>query len=189
MPVKSSGEKPSKGRLLISEPFLTDPYFRRSVVLLSEHGEEGTVGFIINKPTEVMLNEALKDFPEFSAHIYFGGPVQPDSLHYIHRLGNKLEGSREIGSGIYWGGEFEELKLLIDTRQVNPEDIRFYAGYSGWGPQQLNEELDQKSWIVARLDHISAFSEKPRDLWKEALKSLGSDYAMIANFPEDPSMN
>ena len=92
---------PRRGKLLISEPFLGDPFFKRSVILLSEHTREGTVGFILNKPTEIPINDIIEDFPEFDVRVHFGGPVQKDTLHYIHRLGNKLKGSKEIIKGVY----------------------------------------------------------------------------------------
>ena len=120
--------KPVQGSLLISEPFLVDSYFKRSVVLLSEHDDKGTLGFILNKPTDVTLNEAVDDFPEFKVPLYFGGPVETDTLFYIHTLGEKLEGAKEILNGIYWGGDYEQLKFLIDTKQVRQDQIRFYAG-------------------------------------------------------------
>src|ERR1700741_774928 len=106
---------PEQGKLLISEPFLTDPYFRRSVILLSEHTDKGTTGFILNKPTEFRLNEVISDFPDFNVPVNFGGPIKNDTLHYIHKLGDKLQGSHMIVPGIYWGGDFEMLKTLIDT--------------------------------------------------------------------------
>ena len=93
------------GSLLISEPFLADSCFKRSVVLLSEHDKHGTLGFILNKPTDLKLNEAVEDFPEFNVPLYFGGPVDTETLFYIHTLGNKLEGSREIAAGVFWGGD------------------------------------------------------------------------------------
>ena len=93
------------------------------------------------------LNDALEDFPPFDAPLYFGGPVQTDTIHFLHTLGQKLEGSKEILPGIFWGGDLEMLKLLIDTHQVTKNDIRFFAGYSGWEPQQLTEELKGHPWF------------------------------------------
>src|SRR3954464_13038426 len=104
---------PEVGRILISEPFLLVSYFKRAVILLGEHSEEGTVGFILNKPTDLKLNDALEDFPPFDAQLYFGGPVQTDTIHFLHTLGPKLEGCKEILPGIFWGGDLETLKLLI----------------------------------------------------------------------------
>src|ERR1051325_3181117 len=187
--MKSTVKMPEIGKLLISEPFLLDSYFKRSVVLLSEHGPEGTVGFILNKPTDLALNDALEDFPEFNVPLYFGGPVQTDTIHFIHTLGDKLEGSKEIMKGVYWGGNLETLKLMIETKQISEKDVRFFAGYSGWEPKQLEDELKGHTWMIANCDKNYAFSKEPEALWGSVLKNMGSQYAVLANFPDDPSLN
>lgn len=178
-----------RGKLLVSEPFLSDPYFKRSVVLLSEHNNDGSIGFILNKPTDIKLNEAIRDFPILDSNLYFGGPVQTDSLQYIHKLGDKLEGSKEVMKGVFWGGNFENLKMLIDTKQVSPEEIRFFVGYSGWQPNQLEDEIKEKSWIIAPSTNQFAFFDHPKKLWGDVLRSLGQEFSILANFPEDPSLN
>ncbi len=181
--------KPSQGALLVSEPFLLDSYFKRAVVLIGEHDEHGTVGFILNKPTDVKINDAVEDFPEFDTPLYFGGPVDTDSLFYIHTIGEKLKGAREIAKGIFWGGDYEQLKLLIDTKQIHPNQIRFYAGYSGWEPKQLDVEIKEKSWLLSSATAQFTFFNEAKDLWSQVLRSMGSEYAILANFPEDPSLN
>jgi putative transcriptional regulator len=181
--------KPTAGSLLISEPFLLDSYFKRAVVLLSEHDEHGTLGFILNKPTDVRLNDAVEDFPDFDAPLYFGGPVETDTLFYIHTLGAKLEGAKEIATGIWWGGDYEQLKYLINTKQITNTQIRFYAGYSGWEPKQLATELKGKSWLVSASSRVFTFFDNPRNLWSQVLRSMGNEYAILANFPEDPNLN
>jgi putative transcriptional regulator len=180
---------PGTGVLLISEPFLSDSYFKRSVVLLSEHDDKGTLGFILNKPTDVNINDAVEDFPAFDAPLYFGGPVETDTLFYIHTLGDKLEGAREIINGIYWGGNYDQLKLMIDTGQVSPSMIRFYAGYSGWDADQLKAELDEHSWLLSESTPGFTFFDDPKCLWSQVLRSMGQEYAILANFPEDPALN
>ncbi len=181
--------KPSAGSLLVSEPFLVDSYFKRAVVLIGEHDEHGTVGFILNKPTDVKINEAVDDFPDFDSPLYFGGPVDTDSLFYIHTLGDKLPGAREIANGIWWGGDYDRLKFLIDTKQIKPGQIRFYAGYSGWEPKQLDVEIKEKSWLLSSATARFTFFGEAKDLWGQVLKSMGTEYAILANFPEDPSLN
>jgi len=181
--------EPGVGRILISEPFLMDSFFKRTVILLGEHGEDGSVGFILNKPTDLSLNDALEDFPPFEVPLYFGGPVQTDTIHFLHTLGNKLEGSKQIMPGIFWGGSLEMLKLLIETRQVNKQQIRFFAGYSGWEPNQLEDELKVRTWLISNGKREVAFSDDPENLWGEALRAMGSEYAVLANFPENPSLN
>ncbi|MEP7265545.1 MAG: YqgE/AlgH family protein [Bacteroidota bacterium] len=181
--------KPTQGSLLISEPFLLDSYFKRAVVLLSEHDDQGTLGFILNKPTDVRLNDAVEDFPEFDAPLYFGGPVETDTLFYIHTLGEKLKGAKPIVNGIWWGGDYDQLKFLIDTHQIRPEQIRFYAGYSGWEPKQLEGELKEKAWLVSNANKTFTFFDNPKVLWSQVLRSMGNEYAILANFPEDPNLN
>jgi putative transcriptional regulator len=180
---------PCVGRILVSEPFLFDSYFKRSVILLGEHNEDGTIGFILNKPTDLRLNDALEDFPQFDAPLYFGGPVQTDTIHFLHTLGEKLEGSKEILPGIFWGGDLEALKLLIETNQVSSQEVRFFAGYSGWEPTQLEDELKGNTWLVSNCRKEFAFTQHPDELWGEALRNMGSQFAIMANFPEDPSLN
>ena len=181
--------KPAKGKLLISEPFLLDPGFKRTVVLLTEHNDDGSVGFVLNKPLNVKLNDAITEFPDFEAPIYLGGPVQPDTLHYIHTIGDKLEDSIEVKKGLYWAGDYELLKILIETGQVEPNDFRFFVGYSGWSPGQLEDEMKAKSWIVTNAKAKDVFSKEPEQLWRDVLKKMGKGYAVISNYPEDPNLN
>ena len=179
---------PGKGRLLISDPFLHEPVFKRSVILLTEHNEEGSVGFILNKPVNIKLNDAMARLPEFDSPLFYGGPVQRDSLYYIHTMGKNISDSIEIYDGLYWGGNFEALKILMETSDVKASELRFFIGYSGWGSKQLDKELKEKSWIVApKAENI--METAPEKLWNMLLKNLGKDYAMLANFPEYPSLN
>ena len=182
-------KKATQGSLLVSEPFLLDSYFKRSVVLLSEHDDKGTLGFILNKPTGVKLNDAVDDFPKFDVPLFFGGPVETDTLFYVHTMGDKLEGAKEILPGVYWGGDYEKLKFLIDTGQVSNNEIRFFAGYSGWEADQLDNELVEKSWMLTAPSAELTFFGEPQKLWSEVLRSMGSEFAILANFPEDPSLN
>ena len=180
---------PEQGSMLISEPFLNDTYFKRSVVLLTEHDEQGTVGLILNKPTDVHLNEAVEDFPEFRVPLYFGGPVETDTLFYVHTLGERIPGSKKIAEGLWWGGDYDELKQLIHLGEITGEHIRFYAGYSGWEPDQLTGEMKERSWLVFESSSEFAFSENPSLLWRDVLRNMGNEYAILSNFPEDPNLN
>lgn len=178
-----------KGSILVSEPFFSDPYFRRSVVLLIEHNPEGSLGFILNKPIDLKLNEALDDFPDFNAKVFFGGPVKRDNLYYIHTIGYKLEGSFEIANGVFWGGNFEQLKEMIRNKEVEPEQIRFFVGYSGWEGSQLKDEMKENTWLVAQNKVKYVMTKHSETLWSTVLKEMGTQYAILANFPEDPSLN
>ena len=180
---------PEKGRLLISEPFLPDPNFERTVVLLCEHNHEGSFGFVLNKPSILKIHEVMENITSFENVVYVGGPVQQDTLHFIHRQGT-VNNAVEITSNVYWGGDFESLILLFDTKQVKAEDIRFFLGYSGWGPGQLESELEQDSWIVC--DFITdqlLFETDPKAMWRKALGNMGGRFSVYSNYPLDPRLN
>ncbi|HEY9004975.1 YqgE/AlgH family protein [Ohtaekwangia sp.] len=181
--------KPEKGRLLISEPFLPDPNFERTVVLLCEHNEEGSFGFVVNKPSILKVNEVMEDIKKLEGIVYVGGPVQQDTLHFLHR-NIVLENAVKIQGEVYWGGDFESLITQIDTGIVQAKDIRFYLGYSGWGPGQLETELEDDSWIVCDFatDEL-LFDTEPSMIWKKALDSMGGRFSIYSNYPVDPRMN
>ncbi len=180
--------KPKKGRLLIAEPFMDDPYFKRSVVLLTEYNKEGSFGFMLNKPLEIKINEALEDFPTFDAPIFMGGPVQSDNLFYIHTQGKIIEESVQISDNLFWSGNFEQLKQLVLDQQIFPHEIKFFIGYSGWDYQQLIEEIQDESWIISdaklTIDQLNNVN-----LWSTILQQMGSKYSLLSNFPEDPNLN
>lgn len=180
---------PKKGRYLLSDPFLQDQNFKRTVVLLTEHNEDGTIGFILNRPINFRLNEMVDDFPEFDVPVFLGGPVQQDSLHFIHRIEQLAEEGDEIAPGVYWGGNFEKLKMMILSGDVQHEDIRFFVGYSGWGPNQLAEEMELNSWIVSPSRQSFTFSANSGNLWHAILQAMGGKYKAMSNYPEDPSLN
>ncbi len=181
---------PIKGSLLISEPFMMDPNFKRSVVLLTEHAAEGTVGYILNHKSEFILKDLIPDCWDADFQVYLGGPVAPDTLHFIHQSPDKIPGGQELGNGLFWGGDFESLKIQINNYNIKEDEIRFFIGYSGWSEDQLDDELSTNSWIVSNKYHIEmVFEENENYLWKEAIVNMGVKYAHISNFPEDPSLN
>lgn len=181
---------PKAGALLLSEPFLPDENFKRTVVFLCEHNEEeGSFGFVVNRPLGVKVHEAVEDFPEFDASLYLGGPVENNTLHYLHTLGDKLPDSIEVVEGLFWGGSYEVLQILIENKEISPEDIRMFVGYSGWSPGQLEEELEEKSWIVTQGAANHIFDTDPEQLWKQVLKQMGGQYQIMSNFPESPLLN
>lgn len=181
--------EPARGRLLISEPFSTDPFFKRTVVLLCEHNENGSFGFVVNKTVEVEINDVIDDFPTFDGSVGMGGPVQRDNLFYLHTLNNEIEFSHEIMKGLYMGGDFDTIKALVIAGKVNPKDLRFFVGYSGWDADQLNNELSSNSWIVAPGDVSTVMNCDAEEMWSTSLKNMGKAYEILSNFPEDPSMN
>lgn len=180
--------KPKQGIILISEPSLHDFYFRQSVILLAEHNKEGSFGIIINKPIETRLNEILKDFPDFDAPLFLGGPVKTDSLFYIHTM-EGIENSMKIMEGLYWGGDIETIREMITLHRITENDIRFFIGYAGWNPSQLAREIKEKSWILSQTNVDEIIRRNTSKLWSTHLKNMGKDYAIWANFPPDPSFN
>ena len=180
---------PQKGRILISEPFLMDNYFKRSIVLLTEHSEEGTVGFVMNKPINMKVNEIMSEFPEVDAIVSLGGPVQTNTIHYIHTLGDIIPNSMKVIENIYWGGEFDVIKRLLESGSLNQENIRFFLGYSGWQSNQLEDELSENAWVVADIRPEEIMAPMNKYFWNKTLNRLGKKYQMWANFPENPQMN
>lgn len=179
----------TNGSLLIAEPFLGDPNFERSVVLVCEHNEDGTFGLVLNHLAQAKLNDVLtedlyRDFP-----LYVGGPVQQNTLHYIHRLGDRLDESIEVGNGIYWSGNFNQLRQLINTCAVRENDIRFLVGYSGWSGGQLKNEIAQNAWIVSQADADFIFETPFDQFWRGILRRMGGQYRVLSHYPLDPRLN
>lgn len=178
------------GSLLIAEPFLEESTFRRAVILITDHTrDEGTVGFILNKPLKINISELVEDFPDFEAVAYYGGPVSTNTIHYIHNVGHLLEGSTEVSSGVFWGGDFEKLKFLIKQELIKEDNIRFYIGYSGWSAGQLDEELDAVTWIVSHMHPNYIFKSRPSKLWKQVLHHKGNVFSVLSQLPEHQSLN
>lgn len=178
------------GKILLAEPFMLDPNFKRSAILLCDHNnDDGSVGFILNKPLQTNIDELIEDFPSFESEVYFGGPVQTDTIHYIHRVGDLLDDSIEISRGIFWGGDFEKLKFLINSQLVQPHQIRFFVGYAGWSEGQLQSEMNYGSWLIANMDANYVFKFSPEKLWEKIMYNKGNTYTVLAQLPEDLSWN
>lgn len=180
---------PQKGKVLISEPFIGDQYFKRSVVLLTEHSKEGSVGFVLNKPVDIKVKEVIKGFPNIETVVSMGGPVGTDTIHYLHTLGEIIPGSVHVFEDLYWGGNFETVKDMLETGLISDHKIRFFVGYSGWAPKQLEREISEDSWVITQIPPIKIMENRSSDSWKEALVHLGKKYKLWANFPDNPDLN
>lgn len=178
-----------KGRILVSEPFLLDNYFKRSIVLITEHNQDGTIGFVLNKPVEIRINEIIENFPESKAEISLGGPVSTNTLHYVHTLGDIIPNSVHVIGNVFWGGDFDIVKRLIKSDNLGKEQIRFFLGYSGWSPNQLDNELAENAWVVTEIKPEDIMKPMNRHIWHRILKKMGKKYEMWSNFPENPEMN
>lgn len=180
---------PAPGILLIADPFLKDPNFLRTVVFLCEHKEEGSFGFVLNRKYENTLDELIPGLEDMKLPVFYGGPVQMDTIHFLHQYPDEIPGGEEVIKGVYWGGDFETVVAMLKNGIIKPERIRFYIGYSGWSDGQLNTELEEKSWLTVAGTRKLIFHRNYQEIWKDSLKQLGGDYEMMINFPIDPQLN
>ncbi len=180
-----------KGIFLIAAPSLRDPNFRQTVVLLCEHGPEGALGVVVNRPTAMLVSEALPQVPvlEGQHHVLFsGGPVQPNHVLILYRLRQEAAGQHHVFDGVYLGGDMGALERVLTTPSGG-ESFRAYIGYSGWGPGQLENEMKTGSWITLPADSTVVFEKDPVHVWRDILRSLGKPYDLYAEMPLDPNLN
>lgn len=161
----------------------------RTVVFLTEHKEEGTIGFVLNRQYENTLDELLPEIEGYKFPVYYGGPVQMNTIHFLHRYPAEVPGGVEVMKGVWWGGDFDSLIQLINSGTIDPEKIRFYIGYSGWGTGQLKSEMSEKTWLTVEADFSLIFHSRAEEIWKDSLKHMGGEYEMMINFPIDPQLN
>ncbi|MCC8094230.1 MAG: YqgE/AlgH family protein [Tannerellaceae bacterium] len=189
--IKHNDVLPSRGSLLISEPFLQEAYFQRSVILLVEHNKEGSMGFVLNKQTDLIVNDffpGLEHTPGIP--IYLGGPVAPNKLFFIHSLGELIiPCSMPIGENLYFDGDFKVLKEYIQSGYNITDKVKFLLGYSGWEKGQLKNEIDSNSWIVSDKVNENIMKAHGEAFWKHSLECMGSKYKTWAKFPKDPGLN
>ena len=182
------------GSLLISQPFLGDPNFERTVVLLCRHApDEGTFGLVLNRASELTLGDVLElplgdVSPAAPLPLYLGGPVQPNTLHYLHRRAD-LPDATALGQGTYWGGDFEVLRGLLESGDLGADDVRLYAGYSGWTAGQLADEIGEKVWIVHPDAAGKVFTLDNDAFWQAILREKGGRFRALSNYPVDPRLN
>jgi len=180
---------PEKGKILISEPFLPDTFFNRSIVYLTEHTAEGSVGFILNKKIDLTVDGSIEGFDDWHDNLNMGGPVAPDTIHYLHNLGDLIPKSVLVEGNIYWGGDIDVIRSLIRSGKIKQTQIRFFLGYSGWSAGQLERELKENSWVIAKVNYDIIMNNRGNDTWKKVLRSLKNKYRMWAEFPDSPDMN
>ena len=180
--------KPKQGRVLIAEPFLPGDYFSRSTVLLVQCTEEGDVGFILNKPTDLLVKDLFKGFPDFDANAFLGGPVSNDKLFFLHTFGDKIPDSLQVSGDLFWSGNFDHLTALISAGLVEEEDVRFFLGYAGWSAGQLAAEIADHSWVVIE-PSIETILSSDENFWNDSVQSIGGNALLWQNFPENPELN
>ncbi len=180
---------PHKGRLLIAKPsILNDSSFNRSVILLTEHSDENSIGFILNKPLQYSVNDLI---PEVDCNfiVHEGGPVEQDNLYFIHKIPKLIPNSIEVSNGIYWGGNFNSLIDLLNEKKIDSNSIRFFLGYSGWSSNQLKDEMTTKSWFCIENNYTNILNTDNNSFWKNQLLKVGGKYRLWANAPSDPKLN
>lgn len=176
-----------RGKLLVASPALVDPNFARSVVLMTEHSPEGAMGIVLNRPAETAARELLPELEGIAGGdpIYVGGPVQPQAVVLLAEFADPSAAAWIVVADVGLAAadtDFEELEPAVRRG-------RFYAGYSGWGPGQLEAEMEQESWIVEPPIPRELFPDDPDALWSDVLARKGGSYALLSRMPDDPSQN
>ena len=176
-----------RGKLLIASPALTDPNFARSVVLMTEHSASGAMGIVLNQPAEAEARELMPALEEIASDdpLFIGGPVQPQAVVLLAEFADPGAAAWLVVADVGLASADTDLDELGDAVRRG----RFYAGYSGWGPGQLEAELDLESWIVEPPLPAELFPDDPETLWSDVLARKGGSYALISRMPEDPSLN
>lgn len=187
--IQSNNVLPSRGKILISEPFLRGATFGRAVILLVDHTKEGSMGLIVNKQLPLFVNDVIKEFKYIDKiPLYKGGPVATDTLFYLHTLAD-LPGALTVAPGLYLNGDFNEMKKYVLQGNKIDEHIRFFLGYSGWDGEQLSNEIRENTWIISQEKNEYLMNAKNKNMWKQALEKLGSKYETWSRFPQVPTLN
>jgi putative transcriptional regulator len=186
----NSNVEPTDGCILVSEPHLPDNNFERTVILLCKHDEEGSFGFVLNRKSNVSLEELMKDAEGIEVPVYIGGPVEQNTLHFVHKDGT-LTDAELVNDSFYWGGDFDLLLRWLQDKIIDKDSVRFFMGYSGWGKGQLMDEIKENSWIVIepKSNELIFTGGGSEDMWKNILEEMGGRYSMYSKYPEDPRLN
>ncbi len=176
------------GKVLLAEPGLQDFFFKQSVILLGEMDKEGAFGLVINKRTHLRFGDVITDHFGFNPYLYLGGPVKSQNLFFIHRI-STIPDSNEISKGIYWGGDSDVLFDMMQHEMIDDSQVKFFLGYAGWTPNQLEEEIEHKSWQLTNLPVDKIFNSDQRHLWADEMVHINPDYRLWVNMPEDILQN
>lgn len=173
------------GSLLLAEPTMDDDYFREAVILICRHDHDGTHGLMLHHKLDERIQELVENFPlDFAGKVLLGGPVGHDLMQFVHNRGTLIPDSREISAGVFWGGNFEQLKKHIRAGQITENEVRFFVGYCGWDVGQLAEEIKENSWILVNGANRALFHTPTENLWKSILRNMGGIYQKMADEPE-----
>ncbi|MEY2792151.1 MAG: hypothetical protein RJA76_143 [Bacteroidota bacterium] len=177
------------GTLLIAEPYLGDASFHRKVILLCEHTNAHSFGLVLNQKHDTVLDSILDGQSIEEIPLFSGGPVDPSIMQFLHRRPDLIPGGVEIANDLFWAGDFDKAIEAIVNHQISFEDIKFFIGYSGWDAGQLDRELTNNSWHLAKASSNYVFDTAYENLWRKVLYDKGGDYRVLSTYPEDPSWN
>ena len=180
---------PQSNSLLIADPFLKDENFIRSVIYLCNHNNEGSFGLALNKIFEYTLNDLVEDLDLLKIPVFVGGPVATDTIHFLHQLPDLIPDSQQLDDSIFWGGDFKVLKKLLQNNLIDLTKIKFFIGYSGWSAGQLENEMEEKTWLTTEANSHLVFNVAPSNIWKESIFQLGGEYKQLIHYPIDPQLN
>ena len=181
-----------RGTLLVASPLLRDPNFVRTVVLMCEYGEGGAWGLVVNRRTELTFGELLEDlpFPGSSAGpVFWGGPVEPSRMQVLHRLRRDVPEELEVLPNVKLGMDADTFRESCSESRLPGEALHAYVGHAGWGPGQLDAEIEGGSWVLCSADDSGIFDTNPDEMWEHVLQSLGPSYARLLRVPVDPRVN
>lgn len=180
---------PRTGRMLAATPALVGSFFHKALILLCEHDSDGTFGLVLNSRLPFTLQDAVTGLRGWDVPLYCGGPVQPNTLHFVHRTPGSGVRSQSLSDGMFWGGSFDEMVEQVNLGRVKPDDIRCMVGYAGWTGGQLDDEIKEESWFVVDGSAKLVFDTESGNQWAGAMHALGPNHAIYANFPDDPRCN
>lgn len=180
--------KPAAGTVLVAEPMMSDLNFRRTIVLLCEHNQEGSFGLVLNEELPFALADVLSYPSAFEAPLRRGGPCEPETLHVLHTY-PEIPDCLMIAQGLYWGGDFEMIEEWLENGNLNPARIAFFIGYSGWSAGQLGRELKRNDWFMTQVQADWVFAQDQEKMWRKVLWEMGGEFRYLANFPDDPRLN
>ena len=177
-----------KGYLLLAQPLLTDSYFNRSVILICDHNKNGTIGLQINKPLKSNIKSIISK-PLIDQKVFLGGPVDKN-IFFLHKNNMFANDSVKINNHLFFSKNIDYIESLILDNKIQQNQFKLFIGYSGWDSGQLEEELNENSWIVVpKFDINIIFSKDYNNIWKEVLNNSSKIHKMFSNYPINPRLN
>lgn len=184
--------QPANGDFIIAEPFMADRVFNRSAVFLANYEEKGSMGLIMNRPTEFSLSDVVQGIYNENIPLFYGGPTSNDRLFFLHTIGNLIPNSTEIIDDVYINGDLNIIKDYINSGEQTDGKIRFFIGCSGWTEKQLDKELNSFSWAVLK-EKQNNFAEyltgEGNEYWIKRVQELGTKYKKWLLCPSSPYLN